>query len=179
MTLPSTVFARRPSSRQSTVGCGAPYGRWQTTPSPVSFQVLKHPKQQSSQPVSSDQAFPCGNPTVRKELMSFTRVRVPELTDPHTHLRSRTWLAMTPGCADFPSGRSYRNSLQSQTTAYARCHPFLTPLGLGTCRPMTTTPHQAPGLLEAAHFAVAAKAQHGQLMRPTATLLPSTRCLWP
>lgn len=34
-----------------------------------------------------------------------------------THLRSRTWLATTPGWVDFPSGRSYRKSLQSQTTA--------------------------------------------------------------
>lgn len=52
----------------------------------------------------------------------------------HTDLRSRTWLARTPGWADLPSGRSYRKSLQSQTTAKARCHPFFTPVGLGICR---------------------------------------------
>lgn len=58
----------------------------------------------------------------------------PERERPHTDLRSRTWPARTPGWVDLPSGRSYRKSLQSQTTAKARCHPFFTPLGLGICR---------------------------------------------
>lgn len=52
---------------------------------------------------------------------------------------------------DLPSGRSYRKSLQSQTTAKARCHPFFTPLGLGICRsewPCPPGPGRRPHAVE-------------------------------
>lgn len=47
-------------------------------------------------------------------------------------LMSITWFTVTPGWAALPSGRSYKKSLKSQTTAMALCHPFFTPNGLGT-----------------------------------------------
>lgn len=49
------------------------------------------------------------------------------------YLMSMTWLTTTLGCDSFPSPSSYRKSLKSHTTAMARCQPFFTPVGLGTC----------------------------------------------
>ena len=79
----------------------------------------------------------------RNPIDTHMRTEIPTTTDPHpqTHtvtpegcwryLRSRTCLATTPGWVDLPSGTPYRKSLQSHTTAYARCQPFFTPVGLG------------------------------------------------